>query len=165
MNNIPRYWRPLREIGTKDFHPERAEVVAETARFYKISEQEARAMLRAEHERARYFINDLYQIMVEEEEGGITHLNIRRLDGSMFKDWRHFQQIKNEICGDEREGIELYPAESRKVDTSNKWLYWCCQLRRSRDRVCKRGTLRKLKDMGLRPSSTHFDQYPDRDGL
>jgi len=42
----------------------------------------------------------------------------------MFKDWRHFQQIKNEICGPEREGFEVYPAESRLVDTSNKWHLW-----------------------------------------
>jgi len=120
----PRHWRPLREIGFGDFHPERQEVVADAMRHYGISEDAARDMLRREHERARYFINDLYQIMVEEEENGITHLNIRRLDGGMFKDWRHFQQIKNEICGPEREGIELYPAESRLVDTSNKWHIW-----------------------------------------
>ena len=122
--NAPRYWRSLREIGIGDFHPERPEVVAETMKFYNISEGEARELLQREHARARYFINDLYQIMVEEQEDGVTHLNIRRIDGSMFKDWRHFQQIKNEICGPEREGLEIYPAESRLVDTSNKWHLW-----------------------------------------
>jgi multidrug resistance efflux pump len=35
------------------------------------------------------------------------------------------QQIKNELVGEECEGIELYPAESRKVDTSNKYHMWC----------------------------------------
>jgi hypothetical protein len=54
----------------------------------------------------------------------MMHINIRRRDGSMFKDWRHFQQIKNEVAGPEREALEIYPAESRKVDTSNKWHLW-----------------------------------------
>ena len=36
-------------------------------------------------------------------------------------DWRHFQRIKNELCGPEREAIELYPAESRLVDTNNQF--------------------------------------------
>ena len=43
---------------------------------------------------------------------------------SMVQDWRHFQQIKNELAGPEREAVELYPAESRKIDTSNKWHLW-----------------------------------------
>lgn len=54
------------------------------------------------------------------------HLNIRRRDGSHdTRDWRHFQEIKNQLAGPECEAIELYPAESRKVDTSNKFHLWC----------------------------------------
>jgi hypothetical protein len=50
------------------------------------------------------------------------HLNIRRRDGKpIFRDWRHFQWIKNELVGEECEGLELYPAESRLNDTSNKY--------------------------------------------
>ena len=124
MSKLPRHWQPLVEIGTDDFQPERPEIVAETMKFYKISEDEARALLQKEHDAARYFVNSLYQVQAADLDDGITHLNIRRRDGSMFKDWRHFQQIKNEICGPEREGIELYPAESRLVDTSNKWHLW-----------------------------------------
>jgi len=52
----------------------------------------------------------------------MVHLNIRRRDGGpIMRDWRHFQQIKNELVGEECEAIELYPAESRKVDTTNKY--------------------------------------------
>jgi len=57
-------------------------------------------------------------------DGSMLHINIRRRDGGMFKDWRHFQQIKNEVAGPEREAFEMYPAESRLVDTSNKWHLW-----------------------------------------
>lgn len=39
-------------------------------------------------------------------------------------DWREFQRIKNEVCGLEREAIELYPADSRLVDTSNEYHLW-----------------------------------------
>jgi hypothetical protein len=39
-------------------------------------------------------------------------------------DWREFQRIKNEICGPEREAVELYPAESRLVDTANEYHLW-----------------------------------------
>jgi hypothetical protein len=39
-------------------------------------------------------------------------------------DWRHFQRIKNELCGPEREAVEIYPAESRLVDTANEFWLW-----------------------------------------
>ena len=38
-------------------------------------------------------------------------------------DWRELQQIKNAICGEEIEAVELYPA-SRLVDTSNQYHLW-----------------------------------------
>ena len=47
------------------------------------------------------------------------HVAIRRRDGRAKHDWRHLQQIKNEIVGHSCEGVELFPAETRKWDTSN----------------------------------------------
>lgn len=75
------------------------------------------------------WINGLYQVQVRPMTGegneGWTHLNIRRRDGkAIFRDWRHFQEIKNQLCGLEREAVELYPAESRLTDTSNKYHLW-----------------------------------------
>ena len=35
------------------------------------------------------------------------------------------QKIKNAICGKEWEGIEIYPAESRLVDTANQYHMFC----------------------------------------
>jgi len=120
----PRHWRPLVEVPPDDFKPAAPELVAGTMEHYDMTEAVARAFLQDYHERCRYFVNDLYQIQAEEYAPGCLHLNIRRRDGGMFKDWRHFQQIKNEIAGPEREAVELYPAESRKVDTTNKWHLW-----------------------------------------
>ena len=125
MKDLPRHWTPLVEITQRDFKPTRPEIIKESMDHYGIDEAAARKMLEEEHAKCRFFTNNLYQIAVQPYgDGGMLHINIRRRDGSMVKDWRHFQQIKNEIAGEEREAIEIYPAESRKVDTSNKWHLW-----------------------------------------
>ena len=120
----PRHWTPLTEISPESFKPSHPKLIAETAKHYGQTEDEARAFLEDYHRRCRYYVNEIYQIMVEEYAPGCLHLNIRRRDGGMVKDWRHFQQIKNEIAGPEREAVELYPAESRLVDSANKWHLW-----------------------------------------
>ena len=56
--------------------------------------------------------------------GEVTWLSIKRLDKGAVHDWRHLQWVKNDVCGSEREAIELYPAESRLVDTSNQYHLW-----------------------------------------
>jgi hypothetical protein len=90
--------------------------------------------IKAELERevyaVEYWVNDLYQVAkrpLRDPDGMVQayHLNIRRRDGKpIFRDWRHFQWIKNELVGEECEGLELYPAESRLNDTSNKYHLW-----------------------------------------
>jgi hypothetical protein len=122
----PRHWRPLTEIGLEDLKPPRPEVVREAMARYAIDRETASKLLDDAHNKARFFINDIYQVMVEPVgDEGMLHINIRRRDGAAdLRDWRHFQQIKNEVAGPEREAIELYPAESRKVDSSNKWHLW-----------------------------------------
>ena len=55
---------------------------------------------------------------------GFVHLSIRNTARTAIRDWRHFQRIKNEICGPEREAIELYPAESRLIDEANQYHLW-----------------------------------------
>ena len=69
------------------------------------------------------FMNDIYTV-IRTKVGKGHHLSIRRNDRSACKDWRHFQRIKNELCGPEREGVELYPAESRLIDTANQFHIW-----------------------------------------
>ena len=103
--------------------------VAEAMRLTGQSEPEARAALEAEVSAAvEYWVNDLYQVAVRRGyalDGQMTHLNIRRRDGKpIFRDWRHFQWIKNQLVGEECEAVEIYPAESRLVDTSNKYHLW-----------------------------------------
>lgn len=76
----------------------------------------------------RIFLNSRYQVNVREfvhpTLGPVCHLSIKTRDRSPRHDWRDFQRIKNELCGEECEGIELYPAESRLVDSSNQYHLW-----------------------------------------
>lgn len=82
-------------------------------------------MLLEDFKQTSVWINDLYQVARREFQSGSIHLNIRRRDGRpIFRDWRHFQEIKNQLAGPEREAMEIYPAESRLVDTSNKYHLW-----------------------------------------
>lgn len=73
------------------------------------------------------YANDQYQVVVREcacPWGDMLHLSIKRLDREPVHDWRDLQEIKNQLVGEEHEGIELYPAESRRVDSSNQYHIW-----------------------------------------
>ena len=76
----------------------------------------------------RLFENNQYQVIAREHPEGpfgpYVHLTIRSRDGSTRHDWRDFQRIKNELVGAEAEAVELYPAESRLVDTANHYHLW-----------------------------------------
>ena len=78
--------------------------------------------------RQKIFMNDQYQVNVDQIQFpdfySLTHLSIKRRDKEAIHDWRDMQEIKNQICGLEREAVELYPAESRLVDTVNQYHLW-----------------------------------------
>lgn len=46
-------------------------------------------------------------------------------DGEPRHDWRDMQHIKNDLVGEEWEGLELFPAESRLLDPSNYYVMYC----------------------------------------
>lgn len=77
--------------------------------------------------------NDVYQahvipwepMLIKGERVPVVQLSIRRLDRGHARDWRDFQRIKNELVGPEIEAIELYPAESRLMDSANQFHLWC----------------------------------------
>jgi len=72
---------------------------------------------------AQVYENDLYHVGVSYVPP-FAHLAIRRIDGEPCKEWSHFQQIKNEIIGPEHEAMELFPAESRLVDSAEEYHLW-----------------------------------------
>lgn len=57
--------------------------------------------------------------------GRAIHLSIKRNDRKVLRDWRDLQRIKNELVGYECEAVELFPADSRLVDTANQYHLWC----------------------------------------
>jgi hypothetical protein len=69
------------------------------------------------------FENDSYCVDVRYTPP-FVHLDIKRHDGGDCKNWRELQQIKNELVGPEHEAVELFPAESRLVDTANQYHLW-----------------------------------------
>jgi len=116
-------WVPMQPISRPVPQPDHA---LELARITGKDAEEIYKMMIDANKKADYFINDLYQVTRTIIDDDLIQLNIRRRDGKpIFRDWRHFQQIKNELIGEEHEAVELYPAESRKVDTSNKYHLWC----------------------------------------
>ena len=53
------------------------------------------------------------------------HHIYKKKDKKAIHDWRHFQQIKNELVGSEVEALEIYPAESRLHDAVNQYHLFC----------------------------------------
>lgn len=77
------------------------------------------------------WMNDKYQVNITHKsphhafgDVDITHLSIKRRDKEIIHDWRDLQEIKNMLVGPEHEAIELYPAESRRVDSANQYHLW-----------------------------------------
>jgi hypothetical protein len=77
--------------------------------------------------RTEIWLNDTYQVSVFRDAAPdgwpcpMIHLSIKRIDKEALHDWRDLQTIKNLLVGPEHEAIEIYPAESRLVDTANQY--------------------------------------------
>jgi hypothetical protein len=80
--------------------------------------------------------NDVYTVFVNRgipvpnivgrngELATASWLSIKRNDQEPVHDWRDLQYIKNQLVGEENEGCELFPAESRLVDGANQYHLW-----------------------------------------
>jgi hypothetical protein len=97
---------------------------------------QAKAMYRMD--RGESWRNDIYVVALKRPknitpfdgfvlEKGYVWLSIRRDDRKPIFDWRDMQEIKNQLVGPECEGIQLFPAESRLVDTSNQFHIICAE--------------------------------------
>jgi len=101
----------------KSFFNGRTPTVTEKAFFVEKAVQRMTAVT--------VFQNDMYRVEVKHAPPFI-HLDIRRLDGKTCNEWQDFQRIKNELVGPEHEALQLFPAESRLVDTGNEYHLWVC---------------------------------------
>ncbi|KWX71587.1 hypothetical protein AMQ84_27065 [Paenibacillus riograndensis] len=60
---------------------------------------------------------------VETEWGEVIHACIRNADNTDIP-WAEKQRIKNELLGEERTAIEVFPANSDLVDEANMYHLW-----------------------------------------
>jgi hypothetical protein len=118
-------WEPLTQASIE---PLSEEQIVALAQSFGAPVEEIRK--EAEAKAGSCFKNSIYTVFVREQipnDPGmpvLVHLSIKRNDRAPIHDWRHLQQIKNELVGPECEGIEMYPAESRVVDTANQYHLW-----------------------------------------
>jgi hypothetical protein len=85
--------------------------------------------LQADYDSGRAFMykNSLYTChlrMLGKDMTQALWISIRHNDRKAIRDWRHFQRIKNELAGVEREAVEIYPKESQLVDEANTYHLW-----------------------------------------
>lgn len=80
---------------------------------------------------AEVWASEFYEVHIRKknphtfgDDVDLWHLAINTKDHEPTRDWRDLQEIKNIMCGKEAEGIELFPAESRLVDTRNQYHIW-----------------------------------------
>lgn len=75
----------------------------------------------------RIFFDKIYMVEVMERQskwGRLTLLAIRRRDGAEIHDWQRFQKIKNDIAGEHRVAIEIYPSELDLVEVPSTYYLW-----------------------------------------
>lgn len=70
------------------------------------------------------WVNSRYQVLRRDVGDGMIYLSIKRLDQRPIRSWRDLQRIKNELVGPECEAVELFPAESRLLDSANQYHLW-----------------------------------------
>lgn len=122
---VPRPWVPMQPATPIQKTP--AELERMVAQLRAEGHDDATIGLIQELNSREMWRNDRYVVMVDRDPGGgwVTTLSIRRDDRKPIRDWRHFQQIKNDIAGLDVEALELFPADDRLVDTANQYWLWC----------------------------------------
>jgi hypothetical protein len=115
-------WTPFEE---RQHQPPSATQIKALMRYGNISEADALTQF-ANNSDCRLYINSRYQVQLR-ELGKYLYLSIKRIDQLPIHDWRDLQRIKDELVGAECEAIELYPAQSRVVDTANQYHLWVVQ--------------------------------------
>ena len=122
--------------------------------------------------------NSLYHVIIRKMGPDLVHLSIKRHDRKPVKNWRHFQYIKNQICGEESFGFEVYPPESKLVDTANQYHLWvtagsvmpdfCFDVRLVAEEPAIKGAVQEPWETNMRPkdllSPEDFIKYAEKLG-
>lgn len=117
-------WEPLVRAARIPPKPERVEAFRQEIAAHGGDPAAADAWAAAQPEIWR---NGRYVVIVDRRpDHSVETLSIRRDDRAPEPfPWRDLQRIKNEVAGPEVEAAELFPAESRLMDTANQRWLWC----------------------------------------
>lgn len=119
-------WRPLKRVDDQPNYQRNPSLIA-LRRRHGLKESDDEVWASDEYQcLVRYLEPTAHGEELEVPRGreGMMQLSIHRMDRRPIGNWRIMQQIKNEVAGPDREAIEIYPAESRLVDTSNEYHLW-----------------------------------------
>mgnify|MGYP001266712038 CR=1 FL=1 len=100
--------------------------------FPDLTDSEIRKQLSVES-MAEIYTNSIYQVAVyrgdeaddlvhvPELKGQCTWLSIKRRDKRPVNHWQDMQTMKNRLVGTECDAFQIFPAESRMVNTANQY--------------------------------------------
>ena len=100
--------------------------------FPHLSREQVRADF-DEELKAETYVNNIYQVTVKRGsavdflirpeflKGKCTWLSIKRRDKRPVNHWQDMQTMKNRLVGTECDAFQIFPAESRMVNTSNQY--------------------------------------------
>jgi hypothetical protein len=117
--------------------------------------------------RQAIFRNNRYQVCIRDLPddpifGQACQLSIKRTDKQPIFDWRDIQRIKNELIGPEVEMVQVFPAESRMVDSANQYWFYAFATYQFpygfQERLVSEAVSHGTKQ---RPFEEHADQHPD----
>jgi len=77
--------------------------------------------------RAGAYLNNRYSVQLSDVEtsiGPVVHIWVRRHDDKPVRSWRELQRIKDELIGEDRVAVEVFPAKSNIVDEANMYHLW-----------------------------------------
>ncbi len=123
---------PNGHVGTFQRAEDVTETFADFCRDYRDLQLPPQQLRRLydKQKRDTLYLSELYQVAIDKAPSHgfagnlMWHLSIKRIDREPIMDWRDLQAIKTQLCGAEAEAIQLFPAESRVVDTSNQYHLW-----------------------------------------
>jgi len=76
------------------------------------------------YENSRYIVHVYPAKQQAEGWPPIIHVSIRHIHNIAITDFRDFQRIKTELISPDAEAVQIFPAESRLVDSCNQYHLW-----------------------------------------
>ncbi len=130
-------WNKMKRVRNPFEVMSKAKRKAEVKRFYSVLKdahklgaledrptlQDAKAQFHKMKSEA-WWANDLYQACVDVQENGWVHISLKRNDRGTYISWQHKQWIKNDIVGEDKNAMEMFPAEDRVVNCANQYHLW-----------------------------------------